>query len=204
MSYKLYLDKPENFTAEVSVKNASLKNSIARLVVEADNGLNLVFKGEIKDGKCIVPIRKLKGLLDENCTGLIQLEVIIEDVYFKPWESQFIVEEHTSLKVQVAEQVEVSSSKPILEVVKVNSASSAKVSNSVSNAKASTSNNKQTKLSIAAKELLNLCERFDISSNNLKTKKRGDFKQLVLEYFKHNREFKKTLNSILNEVVSNL
>jgi hypothetical protein len=114
MSYTLYTDKNENFSAEVSVKNASLKNSIARLIVESDN-LNLVFKGHIEDGKCIIPIKKLKGVLDENTKGKIHLEIIIEDVYFKPWESDFVVEEHTSMKVVVQEQKQ-PSSKPMVEV----------------------------------------------------------------------------------------
>lgn len=85
MPYKLYTDKQEVFECEVAVKNASLKNSVARLVVESEN-LDLVFKGKINDGKCIVPIRKLKGILDENTKGNMSLEVIVEDTYFKPWE----------------------------------------------------------------------------------------------------------------------
>ena len=111
--YKLYTDKNENFIADVSVKNASLKNSIARLVVESPH-VNLVFKGSIEEQKCIVPIKKLKGILEENASGRMYLEIIVEDVYFKPWESEFVVEEHTSMKVVVKEQTE--SSKPIVEV----------------------------------------------------------------------------------------
>jgi len=113
MSYKLYTDKQEVFECDVAVKNASLKNSIARLVVESDT-LDLVFKGKINDGKCIVPIRKLKGILDESVKGNMHLEIIVEDTYFKPWESEFIVEEHTSVKVDVKEQKE-TTNKPILE-----------------------------------------------------------------------------------------
>jgi len=112
--YKLYTDKNENFIADVSVKNASLKNSIARLVVETPH-VNLVFKGTIEEQKCIVPIKKLKGILDENTNGKMYLEIIVEDVYFKPWESEFTVEEHTSMKVVVKEQT-VESDKPVLEV----------------------------------------------------------------------------------------
>lgn len=115
--YKLYTDRNENFTAEVSVKNASLKNSIARLIVES-GGVNLVFNGTINNGTCTVPIKKLKGIMEEKDHGKMYLEIIVEDVYFKPWESEFEVETHTSMKVVVQEQKE-SSSKPVVEVIRV-------------------------------------------------------------------------------------
>ena len=113
--YKLYLDKPESFECDVAVKNASLKGSVARLVVESADGVNLVFNGKIDGGKCVVPVRRLKGLLDENIRGNMFLEVIVEDTYFKPWTSDFVVEEHTSVKVKISEQKE-SSTKPSVQV----------------------------------------------------------------------------------------
>lgn len=188
--YRLYLDKTELFECDVQVKNANLKNSMARLIVESD-GLDLVFKGKIENGKCTVPIRKLKGLLDENTKGQMHLEIIVEDTYFSPWESSFTVEEHTAVKVQVKEQKQ-TSNKPLLEV---------KVKPQLKNETKSTISKK---LSIPAKELLYIFEKFDINSKNYKNKKFGDFKQIVKEYFKENKEFKKKLNSILNEAVSSL
>ena len=167
----LFRSKQEVFECEVAVKNASLKNSIARLVVESD-GIDLVFKGKINDGKCIVPIRKLKGILDENTKGNMSLEVIVEDTYFKPWESDFVVEEHTSVKVAVKEQKE-TSNKPILEV-KVKEPAKEHIQ----------------KVSIPAQEIISICKVFEITGKNYKTSKRGDFKQLVSEYFKENKEFK--------------
>jgi len=59
----------------------------------------------------------MKGILQENSTGKMKLEVIVEDMYFSPWQTEYIVEEHTSVKVQVAEQKIVS--KPIIEVTEV-------------------------------------------------------------------------------------
>ncbi len=112
--YKLYVDKNESFECDVSVKNASLKGSVARLVVESADGVNLVFNGKIEGGKCTVPVRRLKGLLEENSRGNVFLEVIVEDTYFKPWQSDFIVEEHTSVKVKINEQKE--PSKPSVQV----------------------------------------------------------------------------------------
>ena len=112
--YKIYLDKNEDFICEISVKNASTKGSKARLIVESAEGINFIFNGKIENGKCTVPIRRLKGLLEENSTGKISLECIIEDTYFEPWNSQFIAEEHTSVKVNLSESKLVS--KPSVQV----------------------------------------------------------------------------------------
>lgn len=96
--YKLFTDKLENFEAKIKIEGASLKKSKARLVVEADN-FSLLFNGEIDEsGNVNIPVKRLRGLLDENVSGAIKLEVIAEDTYFTPWESQFTVE--TSKKVQ--------------------------------------------------------------------------------------------------------
>jgi hypothetical protein len=105
MSYKLFTDKSENFECSINVKNASLSNSTARLVVESPE-ISLIFEGKIQNDKCLIPIRRLKGLLDENTTGRIKLEIIVEDMYFRPWESDFIVETHTKVDVKINEQKE--------------------------------------------------------------------------------------------------
>ena len=64
--YILYTDKQEVFECSISLEGASVKNSQARLIVESDN-LNLLFKGTIdSNGKCTVPIKKLKNLLEES------------------------------------------------------------------------------------------------------------------------------------------
>ena len=111
--YSLYLDRPVEFVCEISVKNASLKNAMARMIVKTDN-LTLLFEGQIKDGKCIIPIGRLKGLLEENSRGQMKLETIVEDAYFSPWHDDFLTEEHTSVKVKVNEQKQ--STKPIVTV----------------------------------------------------------------------------------------
>lgn len=102
--YTLYTDKQELFECSISLEGASVKNSQARLIVEADN-LNLLFKGTIdSSGKCTVPIRKLKNLLEESTKGKIRLEVIAEDTYFTPWESDFEVETARKVTVEVKSQ----------------------------------------------------------------------------------------------------
>jgi len=102
--YTLYTDKQELFECSISLEGASVKNSQARLIVESDN-LNLLFKGTIdSSGKCTVPIKKLKNLLEESTKGKIRLEVIADDTYFTPWESDFEVETAKKLTVEVKSQ----------------------------------------------------------------------------------------------------
>jgi hypothetical protein len=167
------------FECDVSVKNASLKNSTARLIIESED-LTLVFKGTINGGKCSIPIRKLKGLLSESATGTMALEVIVEDTFFKPWESDFIVEEHTSVKVMVNEQKK-DLGKPVL-AVKV----SKKAENTVN-------------LAIPLSEISSICARFGITKNTIKSKKQ-DFSLILKEYFSHNQEYKNHKTVILENI----
>lgn len=176
--YKIYTDKSENFECEVAVKNASLKDSKARLIMESSDGLNLVFNGKIENGKCVVPIRRLKGILDENATGKLSLEVIVEDTYFQPWKEDFVVEEHTSVKVRVNEQK--ISSKPSVSV-KVPMKSMPKP---------------QKEQLVPLYELSKLCEKFNIRKANL-SKRKNDFRALIKEYFQANPEYGKQKSSVL-------
>ena len=110
--YKLFTDKSELFECDIKLEGASLSKSSARLVVETSD-YSLLFKGEINsNGKCEIPIRKLKGLIDENTTGNIRLEVIAEDTYFTPWESDFEVDASKKVTVEVKSQT---TKKPIVE-----------------------------------------------------------------------------------------
>jgi hypothetical protein len=102
--YKLYTDKTELFECTIKLEGASISKSKVRLVVESTE-INLLFPGKIDtDGKCTIPVSKLKGLLDENTQGNIKLEVIADDVYFTPWESNFIIETSKKLTVEVTSQ----------------------------------------------------------------------------------------------------
>ena len=110
--YKLFTDKTELFECSISLQGASLKKSKARLVVETQD-YSLLFNGTIsKGGKCEIPIKKLKGLIDEDTTGNIRLEVIAEDTFFTPWESDFEVETSKKVTVEVKTQT---TKKPIVE-----------------------------------------------------------------------------------------
>ena len=110
--YKLFTDKSEIFECDIKLQGASLKKSKARLVVETQN-YSLMFNGSIStSGKCEIPIRRLKGLIDEDTTGNIRLEVIAEDTFFTPWETDFEVETSKKVTVEVKTQT---TKKPIIE-----------------------------------------------------------------------------------------
>ena len=92
MSYKLYTDKKEIFECKIYLEGASLTQATSRIIVETQD-LKLMFEGTIdKDGNCKVPIKKLRGLVGEDSKGTMKLEVIAEDTYFMPWESDFEVD----------------------------------------------------------------------------------------------------------------
>ena len=104
MAYKLYTDKQETFECDLFLEGADLKDSSARILVETKD-LTLLFPGKInEDGNCKVPIKKLKGLLDEKTEGNIKLEVIAEDTLIEPWQSEFVVETAKKVTVEVKGQ----------------------------------------------------------------------------------------------------
>ena len=108
--YKLFTDKAELFECDIKIEGASLTNSTARLVVET-NDYSLMFNGKINSsGKCEIPIKKLKGLIDESSKGNIRLEVIAEDTYFIPWKSEFEINASKKVTVEVRSQ-----QKPMIE-----------------------------------------------------------------------------------------
>ena len=121
MSYKLYTDKQEIFECNIYLEGASLTQATSRIIVETQD-LKLMFEGTIdKDGNCKVPIKKLRGLVSEDTKGTMKLEVIAEDTYFLPWESDFEVDTAKKIKVEVKQQSKplVKSSKPKMIVKEV-------------------------------------------------------------------------------------
>ena len=163
--YKLFTDKTELFECSISLQGASLKKSKARLVVETPD-YSLLFNGTIsKSGKCEIPIKKLKGLIDEDISGNIRLEVIAEDTFFTPWESDFEVETSKKVTVEVKSQT---TKKPIVE---------AKVTV------------KENNISISEKEhvinLLKLLIKEEINIKNI-SYKRNKLNNIVATYLKEN------------------
>ena len=102
--YKLFTDKAELFECDIKIEGSSYAKSKARLVVETGD-YSLMFNGKINSqGKCEIPIRKLKGLIDESSKGNIRLEVIAEDTYFIPWKSEFEINASKKVTVEVKSQ----------------------------------------------------------------------------------------------------
>ena len=96
--YTLYSDKKNIFECDIQLEGASLSQAFARVIVEG-GGLNLVFNGHItKDGNCRIEMPKL-NMVNEG--GEMKLEVIAEDMYFNPWNSQFELKKSKSITVEV-------------------------------------------------------------------------------------------------------
>ena len=174
--YKLFTDKSELFECDIKLRGASLKKSKARLVVETPD-YALMFNGSIsKGGKCEIPIRKLKGLIDEDTTGNIRLEVIAEDTFFTPWESDFEVETSKKVTVEVKSQT---FKKPIVEAkVKITNSEQQHVIN-----------------------LLKLLVKENINIKNI-SYKRNKLNNVVATYLKENtvKNTKKVINGVLKKL----
>ena len=174
--YKLFTDKSELFECDIKLQGASLKKSKARLVVETQD-YSLMFNGSISNsGKCEIPIKKLKGLIDEDTTGNIRLEVIAEDTFFTPWESDFEVETSKKVTVEVKSQT---TKKPIVEAkVKVTDSEQQHVVN-----------------------LLKLLINENINIKNI-SYKRNKLNNIVATYLKENTV--KDTNKVINGVLRRL
>jgi len=164
--YKLFTDKSELFECDIKIEGASLSNSTARLVVET-NDYSLMFNGKINSsGKCTIPIRKLKGLIDEASKGNIRLEVIAEDTYFTPWKSEFEINASKKVTVEVISQ----SNKKVIKENKVQ----------VTNIKQEITNKDINHVA----NIMKLLVREDITLENLSIKK-DRLNKIVATYRKH-------------------
>ena len=174
--YKLFTDKSELFECDIKLQGASLKKSKARLVVETQD-YSLMFNGSIStSGKCEIPIRKLKGLIDEDTTGNIRLEVIAEDTFFTPWETDFEVETSKKVTVEVKTQT---TKKPIVE------------------AKVTITNSEQQHVI----NLLKLLVNENINIKNI-SYKRNKLNNIVATYLKENtiKDSEKVINGVLEKL----
>ena len=110
--YKLYQDKNEEFSCDIMIEGSSPEETYARIIVESENW-SLVFPGEIRNGKCIVPIKKL-NILKEGEIGNSKLEVVAEGNLFTPWENQFKVKMSKKVTVMMNESKKQPTKKPII------------------------------------------------------------------------------------------
>jgi len=192
--YKLFTDKAELFECDIKIEGASLSNSTARLVVET-NDYSLMFNGKINSsGKCEIPIKKLKGLIDESSKGNIRLEVIAEDTYFIPWKSEFEINASKKVTVEIKSQ-----NKPLIE--------SQRPKVQVSKIKETKKINKSKKVTISESEkthILNIMKLLiheNVNINNLSIKK-DKLNKVIATYnqFKPINESSKgtVINGVLN------
>ena len=107
--YKLFKDKSEDFVCDIAVEGVNQNDTKVRLIIESDDW-NLMFIGEIKNGKCIIPIKKL-NILNEGQTGNIRLEVNADGNLFTPWEDKFVVKMAKKVTIKLNESI--SKKKPI-------------------------------------------------------------------------------------------
>ena len=182
--YKLYTDKVENFEATIKLEGASPSKSKARLIIESDN-FSLLFKGKVNsNGKVTIPVRRLKGLLDENTKGVVKLEVIAEDTFFTPWESKFEV--HTSKKVTVEVK---SQAAPIVESTKP------KIRVQVMEEQKVTQTEKDHVINI-----VKLLIKENINLKNL-TVKRDKLNNIIGEYITENNVTQKQQTPVIDKVI---
>lgn len=109
--YKLFKDKSEDFICDIAVEGVSQNDTEVRLIVESDDW-TLMFVGEIKNGKCIIPIKKL-NILNEGQVGNIKLEVNADGNLFTPWEDRFIVKVSKKVTVNINESKSSKTKKPV-------------------------------------------------------------------------------------------
>ncbi len=103
--YTITLDTAKNFECTLKIQGASLNKSKVNLVIES-NDMDIRCRGTITEkGKVSIPVKKLKGILEENSKGKMYLEVIAEDSYFTPYKTDYITE--LSKKVNLKENVKI-------------------------------------------------------------------------------------------------
>jgi hypothetical protein len=99
--YKLYKDKAEDFRCDIAVEGVNQSDTEVRLIVESDEW-TLMFVGEIKNGQCVIPMKKL-SILNEGAKGNIRLEVNADGTLFTPWEDKFVVKASKKVTVSLNE-----------------------------------------------------------------------------------------------------
>ena len=118
--YKLFKDRAEEFVCDIAVEGVNNNDTEVRLIVESEDW-TLMFVGEIRNGKCIIPIKKL-NILNEGQTGNIKLEVNADGNLFTPWEDKFVVKVSKKVTVKLNESKSAKPKTPVKKSlgVKVN------------------------------------------------------------------------------------
>ena len=110
--YTIYVDRDTVFECDAIIKNASIKDSSARLIIESDD-INLVFFGTVSKDTISVPIKSLKKYFTESDKATIKLEVIVENNLVTPWESELLFDSYNKVEIKEIKNVK---SKPLIEI----------------------------------------------------------------------------------------
>ncbi len=196
-NYKLYTDREENFNCDISLEGARLKDSFARIILESSN-VNLVFNGTIDaGGKCEIPIKPLKHLLENNDKGKMILEVVADDTYFSPWESEFVVDSFKKLEVTINESSV--PSKPKISVSVANKPNKKKIVEQPKPKKKT----KTLKINTIVNELKKDLKSSGINATNMKSKKKVMSEQIT-NYFTKKKIDNKYKAKILTKLVESI
>jgi len=182
--YTFYTDKPTNFECNISLQGAKLNKSKARLVLES-NDINFIFYGTIdSNGKCTIPVTKLKNRLDEDVTGKAKLEVIAEDTFFEPWEDSFEVKTNKKVTVEVKND----SKKPMVESTEKKVTVAVKQNN---------------KINLISEEFLAVLKKYKIDGFNITKNKKmlGNISNVFIKKYNLNESQQQEL---ISKIISNL
>lgn len=108
--YSLHIDKQETFRCSIKISGASLTQAVVRLSLESEF-VNMYFNGSVVNNEAVIPIKPLKRFLNVGDTGVLKLEVIVDNTYIIPWQSTFIAD--TAIKVFTNTPTSETSSAPI-------------------------------------------------------------------------------------------
>lgn len=206
--YILYTDRKENFSCDIALEGARLNEAFARIILET-NELSYVFNGQIDgNGKCRIPIRPLKGLMEVRDMGKMVLEVVADDTYFQPWESEFVVDAHKKLAVKVNEQshpskakISVSINNNKKKVIKETKKAPVKKKKVLKETKPI---KKRLTMNRAISEMVIMLKKNNINVTNF-SKHKSKATYLFTEYFTKNKiSNKKKKDKILKTVIENI
>jgi hypothetical protein len=113
--YPLFIDKNEEFNCKITIEGADNGTANPRLLLKTKKW-DLMFEGVVKNGQCIIPLKKLSSLIGEGETGEIKLEVIVDDTLLVPWENTFEAKVSKKVKVDVSESYTSTKPKIVVEV----------------------------------------------------------------------------------------
>jgi len=108
-----YRDKKEKFNCNLHIDGANISNSKIRLCLECKNGLNYFLNGIInRDGSCNINIPPLKNL-EQGDEGNAIVEVIVDNNYFKVYESMYEIKNSVNVTFEFKDNSEYT--EPIVE-----------------------------------------------------------------------------------------